>query len=1584
MTSFAEVLDAIREDAKTPREQGTLFERLMVQVLPQMPEQNFKAVWSWKDWPDRKRFSGMDGKDLGIDLVGQRTDDTFCAIQCKFYDETTAIQKGHIDSFFTELGKEPFETGLIITTSKWSDNAEKALVGQTKTVTRFDFSDLAKINVDWDLARPDRTKIKPDIKKLFPRQTEALKAVMEGFETHKRGKMIMACGTGKTLTSLHIAQKLVPRGGNILFLAPSISLLSQSLHEWAYQQAEPMQYLAVCSDTQVDKTQEDISVADLAIPATTDASKLKNAMALQPDKTNVVFCTYHSLERIRQAQQRNAPDFDLVICDEAHRTTGIDNPKQGETSYFSNINKEDYVKADKRLYMTATPRLYSEAAQAKAADAGITTFSMDDEAIYGPEFYRLNFSTAVEAGMLSDYKVLVLNIGQDYVNHKMQKVLASSQGLKIDDVGKIIGCYKALRDRGQQPNKNGEAPVMRRAVGFANTIKDSKKLKDAFSAVAADYDETEHDDFTCNTDHVDGTMSALERNKKLDWLRDDPGSSDAGEICNILFNARCLTEGVDVPSLDAVMFMQPRASEVDIVQAVGRVMRKAEGKTYGYIIVPVVVTADDDPQAAMQETGYKTVWRVLNALRAHDDRFNQTINKLDLNNKKPDQVDFIGLGLSEQEQAELEGDITSAFAENPRQETLDLWSSAIFSKMVEKCGERQYWENWAKDVADIHGKITARINALQKTNVQVDALWQEFYAGVKRNINDALTPQDATSMLAQHMITQPVFDALFEDYEFSVANPVSQNMSAVIARLHKQGLEAELESLNKFYQSVRDRASGIDNPEGRQRVIIELYEKFFKTAFPKTAESLGIAYTPIEIVDFVLASADHALQQEFGRSLSDENVHIIDPFTGTGSFINRLIQSDLIKDKDLPRKFAKELHANEILLLAYYIAGVNIEEAYHHRTKQSNYEAFPGLVLTDTFNLYERASEETGSLEERIFPENNARVTRQRNAPIRVVVGNPPWSAGQKLENDAAKNMAYPKLDASIRKSYAEKSKATLKRKLYDSYIRSFRWASDRIGEEGVIAFVSPSAWIDRSFGDGMRQTLQEEFTSLHIFDLRGDIRKNMFSKGAAREGQNVFGSASMNGVAISVLVRSKEAKQCQIYYHDIGDDLSRQAKIEKITKTNNIGGLDWQKITPNPDNDWINQRDPLFQTFKSMGSKDVKAGKISQPDTIFRVFSNGVVTNRDSWVYNFSYDKLAENMQAMIEFYNEQVEGFQKAKEKYYKLKIDDFIDNDPSKIKWTRGLKANLKMGKVGTFSTNKIRSSVFRPFEPEWIYFDKQFNSVPGQMPSFFPKPDSSNKLIAITSIGARQNFSVLMSDSIIDINALSPTQTFPRYYWNEKGEREDNITDACLREFQAICQDDGITGDDIFDYVYGVLHAPDYQKRFANDLKKELPRIPMPADAAAFAAFRKAGAQLAELHLNFETGPEYPLDILVNNDTFFPYVLEELDYKVKKMKWRKIGKIEDKTHLVYNNQITLGLFPDEAAHYQISGRSALQWLIDRYQVKTDKDSKITNDPNDWIEEQNDPQWLIKHIKRITYISVESTKIIKTLPPAVPPKS
>ena len=1650
------VLNEFRENSDSPRELGDKFERLMLNYLQTDPiyKECFSQVWMWMDFPKRGNMP-----DTGIDLVAViRDTGDYCAIQCKCYGENQTLEKSDIDSFFTTSGTNLFKKRMIIsTTNKWSKNAEAALDGQQIPVIRATIYNLENSPIDWDkfsLKNPDHLELKPK-KQIRTHQQDALEKVLTGFQTGDRGKLIMACGTGKTFTALKIAENFPRENNLILFLVPSISLLSQTLREWTAESDINFHSIAVCSDVNVGKNKKksqnddlaDLTINDLAFPPTTNAediiksyrafntpqppletgafdSPLESSPPLQGGVRGgltVIFSTYQSIQSISDAQKKGLPEFDLIICDEAHRTTGVTISGEDE-SYFVKVHNQDFIQAKKRLYMTATPKLYSDETKVQAQENDAFLCSMDDVNIYGKEFHRLNFGEAVSVGLLTDYKVMVLAVDEKFVSATFQQQLADANNeLNLDDAVKIVGCWNGLAKRlikdaqGEDIEDNNP---MKRAVAFSRSIKDSKKIVDVFADIINQYQQLNPDDedfLECNLDHVDGTQNSLERNSKLEWLKAEPPltptkGGNSGNICRILSNARCLSEGVDIPALDAVMFLTPRNSVVDVVQSVGRVMRKAEGKKYGYIILPVGIPADIPPEVALKDNQkYQVIWQVLQALRSHDDRFNDTVNKIELNKRRPPQIAVIGVGgKTENNGSSQSAKKGSSYKQLELNFPIEEWRNAIYAKIVTKCGDRQYWEKWAKNVADIADTHISRIKALlENSESEAKKVFDEFITGLHQNINPNVTEDEAIEMLSQHLITKPVFDALFEGYEFTKYNPVSQTMQRMLDVLEGQSLQKEVKTLEKFYESVRKKASGIDNAEGKQRIIIELYDKFFRAAFPRLVERLGIVYTPVEVVDFIIKSADFALKQEFGVGLSDEGVHILDPFTGTGTFMVRLLQSGLIKPEDLQRKFTSELHANEIVLLAYYIAAINIEESYHFLVQTSpltpllrgegnnenspisasergvggvrSYQPFNGIVLTDTFQMFENA----GYLLESIFPENNQRVINQKQRDITVIIGNPPYSVGQKTQNESNKNMKYEKLDAKIRNSYGKYSTAQLQRNLFSSEIRALRWASDRIDNKGIVCFVSNGSFIDSNAMDGFRKCLVDEFTSIYCFNLRGNQRTS--GEQSRKEGGKIFGSGSRATIAIILLIKNSSKKsENKVFYHDIGDYLSQKEKLDIIKDFGDISTIKWQEITPNENYDWINQRNDDFESFISLGDKKDKTSK-----TIFDVYSLGISSNRDAWSYNFSNLSLIKNMTKMIDFYNEQIEKFKIfLKEKRQSLndfeqtkkEVENFIDNDPKNISWTDNLKTNFGKLINHNFHHESLAKGAYRPYCKQWVYFNKDLTERRYQFPKIFPNQNLENLAICVTGIGASKDFSALITDVIPNLHFHDTCQCFPLYTYEKQSElgslfatatteqytKKENIPDSIFKEYQQKYQDKTITKSDIFYYIYGVLHSPEYKQRFASDLKKMLPRIPFTAD---FWTFSQAGRELAYYHLNYETIEPYELEEF-KKDLY----LDDKDYQVEKMVFGKNKNGIDKTIIIYNSKLTLSQIPLEAYEYIVNGKSALEWIMERYKVTKDKDSGIINDPNHWSE---NPRYIVDLVKRIVRVSLETVRIVKSLP-------
>ena len=1623
--SFQKLLEKYRKISFSQRDKGDRFERLMKAYLLTDPKyaHKFKKVWLWNEFPGRLDLGAF---DTGIDLVALTNEGDYWAIQCKCYQESSVIDKPAVDSFLStssrhfkgeDLKTYGFAHRLwISTTNKWGPNAKEAIRNQNPPVSRINLFDLIEAPLDWQKLDNGITgEVARTAKKtLRPHQKQALTQTNEHFKSNDRGKLIMACGTGKTFNSLRIAENETDGKGLILFLVPSISLLGQTLNAWYADALEPINAICICSDPEVTRNRkqlEDIdtsSVVDLAFPASTNVAKILHQFkGLETNSNNgltVVFSTYQSIEVIAKAQKELAKtnpkyaEFDLIICDEAHRTTGAKIDGQDESA-FVKVHDNDFIKSKKRLYMTATPRMYSDDVKSKAAQNDIPIWSMDKVDQYGEEMYRIGFGEAVEKNLLTDYKVLILTLSENDVPPAVQKMIMDKESeINTDDASKLIGCINALSKQilgDEGIIKETDPEPMRRAVAFCNTIAASKKITATFNSASDTYIselpiEKQGTMQMVASQHIDGTMDATKRSDLLSWLKSEPVQGE----CRVLTNVRCLSEGVDVPSLDAVLFLSARNSQVDVVQSVGRVMRKSDAtnKKYGYIIIPVVVPGDVEADKALDDNErYKVVWTVLNALRAHDDRFNATVNKIELNKNRPEQI-IVGrpeISFDENGNPIYPTDNDNGASSKNISDQLSLQfqelQNVVFARMVNKVGDRRYWEQWAKSVAEIAQRHTERITKLINENIKHQKVFDSFLKGLHKNINPSISQSDAIEMLSQHIITKPVFDALFEGYSFVKNNPMSQSMQKMLDLLEDESLEKDAETLDKFYQSVKMRAAGIDNAEGKQRIIIELYDKFFKTAFPKMVEKLGIVYTPVEVVDFIVHSVNDILIKEFGRSISDENIHVLDPFTGTGTFITRLLQSGLIAEKDLERKYKHELHANEIVLLAYYIASINIENAFHDATLDPNdgigkeiYHPFDGICLTDTFQLGE--SQDGEKLFSDMFPQNSKRVQRQQKAPLRIIIGNPPYSVGQKSANDNAQNQSYTKLDNRISETYAKLTNATNKNSLYDSYIKAFRWSTDRLDKTGgIIAFVSNGAWLDGNSADGFRKSLENEFTSIYVFNLRGNARTS--GELRQKEGGGVFGLGSRTPIAITLLVKNPDIKteKATIQYHDIGDYLDQKEKLKIITAFKSFANpqLPLKSIQPNIQGDWISLRNDVFGTFIPIGEKDDKSNK-----TFFKEFySRGLATARDAYCYNSLKSKLENTIKGFINYYEEQRGDFLKSFKNNRNLQIENFIDFSTNKVTWNRGLKNDLARNTKIEFRDKSVVIGLYRPFFKQHLYVARELNDMVYQIPKLFPKSTLSNLVICVSGLGGSKENTTIITNYIPDLNCLdSGTQCFPLYYYEEnnttqKGLFDENSDQQYIRRdaisdfiFERAKKQYGknVTKEDIFYYVYGFLHSPSYREMFANDLKKMLPRLPLVEDVKDFWKFRKAGRALAELHLNYETVAPFADAKVAGDDGKF--------YTVEKMRF---PKKDQKDCIIYNSKITISNIPAKAYEYIVNGKSAIEWIMERYQVTIHKESGIKNDPNDWAKEVGNPRYILDLLLSIINVSVQTVDIVEALP-------
>ncbi|NES89810.1 type ISP restriction/modification enzyme [Okeania sp. SIO2B9] len=864
-------------------------------------------------------------------------------------------------------------------------------------------------------------------------------------------------------------------------------------------------------------------------------------------------------------------------------------------------------------------------------------------------------------------------------------------------------------------------------------------------------------------------------------------------------------------------------------------------------------------------------------------------------------------------------------------------------------------ENWEKAatefgerVDNLGKKLVELIQSQRKTNKKFIAAFDGFSNICRQSINPNISDAAVEEMLIQHLLTERIFRQIFDNPDFTRRNIIAVEIEKVINALTSKSFSRNhfLEEVDYFYRALEEAAQTINNYSEKQHFLNTVYEKFFQGFAVKVADTHGIVYTPQSIVDFMVRSVDEILKKEFKKSLSDKEVHILDPFVGTGNFLMRVMRE--IRKTALPDKYKDELHCNEVMLLPYYIASMNIEHEYLEAT--GKYQPFEGICLVDTFSVQE-------ALQLDFFtPENTQRVQRQQDSKIFVVIGNPPYNAWQQNENDNNKNRKYEEVDRRVAQTYSKDSKATLKNSLSDPYVKAFRWAADRIKDEGIVALVTNNSFIDNIAFDGMRKHLAQDFSQIYVLDLGGNIRKNNSNKAI----YNVFDIKV--GVSINLLIKKKEGKksQCQIYYATVGEFWRKEEKYAYLEKCQHLGGIDWQEIKPDKKNTWLTaglQAD--FETFIPMGTKETKAAKGKVTDTIFKLFSNGVKTNRDVWAYNFNPDELAENIQRAIATYNEQVRKWQDRQDK--SVKVDDFVTYDDTQISWSGDLKDHLKRGIIVEYDKNHIRQSLYRPFTKSCLYFDARLNNRRYQFPYIFPTPETEkeNRVICVVN-EAQIPFSSQITNYIPCLHyGGRQTQCFPFYTYDEDGtNRQENITDWSLDTFRQKYQNPTINKWDIFYYIYALLHHPTYREKYADNLKRELPRIPYTSD---FHRFAKAGKRLAEIHINYEQQPEYPLTFIENEEV-------PLNWRVEKMKLSK-----DKTQLTYNEFLTLANIPPKVFEYRLGNRSALDWIIDRYQVKVDKRSDIENDPN----RLDDEQYIVRLIGQVITVSLETVDIVNNLP-------
>ena len=1585
-------------------------------------------------------------------------------MQCKFYQRNSSVPKSDIDSFISASERRFAHRFLVATNERWSGNSLATLQNASPAVTLITLKEFENSDIDWKALLAGKKKI---IRKKLLRdyQKEALDRVVSGFKTSDRGKLLMACGTGKTFTSLRIAEQLAEDDGGkglVLFLVPSLALVAQTISEWTHQAKLRLIPFAVCSDSKVGQTRNEgdedfMSTSDLPFPPTTDPVSLARKVSASFRKLRkgmvVIFSTYQSIDVIHQAQMLSGesddaciPPFSLIISDEAHRTASAflknvqpdpaaaklsdaesENgnaaaPDAGksepESPCFVRVHDNDYVHAARRLYMTATPKVFGVEARKQAADDpdDVVIYSMDDEQVFGKTFYEISFGRAVSLGCLVDYKVIILTVPAGVAQRYISPYAADTDILPASHAAKVIGCWRSLSklDISSEKSVGDDLQPMRRAVAFAQRISmepdavnlahpktSSRQFAAQFTKTVEAYIKGQKDSaakdgrkttpaedqlfgFRCETKDIDGGMNAVEKQSRLDWLRADPGE----ESCRILFNVRCLSEGVDVPSLDAVIFLSPRKSQVDIVQTVGRVMRKAPGKKRGYVIIPLVVADDKSPEEVLERNEeFRTVWQVLTALKSIDPNSVLVDGTL---KKVSDKIEIIamqdgpigkksGKGTSRRNPKKTKTPKTPDGQGELMFDHDEILEESIRAKLVRHVGNRREWADWAGEVGEICQAQAENIRkALDPSNpANTDSIrkFRGFKAEIAKALNDNVEDDVVIDMLSQHIVIRPVISALFSNYPFAEKNPISSAMTAMLEALDSTGYILATDRLNDFYSDVKRRCSSIKTLDDRQKIVVELFNSFFKLAFPKQQEKYGIVYTPIPIVDFIDRSVSDILKKEFGESIADDNVHILDPFTGTGTFITRLMK--LIPKDRLPYKYWHELHAHEIMPLAYYIAAINIESEFYALCPEESLKGYQPnriAVWTDTFAGRKKSDADIFTTD---LIDNQRRIDSENELPVRVIIGNPPYSVGQKSQNDDNQNDSYPELDERVKDTYiAGSANKGNKNSLYDSYIRAYRWASDRIGDRGVIGFVTNAGWIDSASSDGMRKCMEEEFSSIYIYHLKGNQRTS--GEESRRQGGKVFGSGRRAPVAIVILVKNPDTKEHgKIYFHEVADYLTAEEKLDGLDKDISVLHTGMQVLKPNDRHSWLNQENEDFYRFFRIDGK-----KTDEP-AIFENYSRGLQTGRDTWAYNSSRLTIQEKMSAQIDEYNRQL--------KLVQWDNPQPFSKDSTKIKWSGTLLTQFAARKIsGPFSEESCSVSAYRPFVKQILYYNRMWNEGSYQMPSIFPTGKEENRLICMCGVGVKE-FSVLMTGIITDLNVMVADQCFPLYLYDRDSERKPQdlfsqagssgkenrhyaITDNALTRFRKQYQTDSMTKEDIFYYIYGILHSEDYRKAFANNLMKDLPRIPLVPDLGMFRTFTEAGRRLADLHVNYESAEPYE-GVKIEGEDSRNYRVEQLKYGKIPGKTGNAGK--DKSVIVYNGSIVIRNIPLEAQEYVVNRKSALDWLVERIGVSVDKDSGIVNDFNKFAEEKGEPRYCLDLILRVITVSLETLRIVRSLP-------
>jgi predicted helicase len=1463
----------------------------------------FKAYF-WHEWASQK---GLPLQDTGIDLVAEKDGELY-AVQCKNWERQVSWRD--VGTFVGSLlrGDIDFKGGYLVATSI-TNEVERKIRELKKPIFFIPVEDLNEY-LDQAKALLEGKPLIKEKKQLRPYQELAVKSVLEGFQSRDRGKLIMPPGTGKTLVALRIAESF-GAGKLILFLCPSIALLDQSIKVWFKDSELPIHAYAVVSDRGVARDEELNRRSLLSFPATTSAEELLGAFRLEEDKLNVIFATYQSLDVIKSAQQQGLPEFDLIICDEAHRTAGVS--KKEETN-FKLVHSNENIKGKKRLYMTATPKVFDvgQEERERLEENLVKIFDMSDEVIFGPTFFEYSFRRAIEEGYLSPYRIVVMTVDKKEVQEKLYQYLMSQDSLSVDDTTKLVGLGKLIK--GEVHNEDG-TPLnlsIKRGIVFVNRVSKSKQVAEDFEAVFREYFSTQS---PADIKHIDGNMPVSEKRSRINWLR------QGGEKSHVLTNAKVLTEGIDVPALDFVAFFDPKESVVDIIQALGRVVRKAQNKEFGLVFIPLVLSTDKGTvDEQIERTSYRTLWQVINALASLDSAFQSQIR-----------VILIEDGNSTRETDPNRDNVIILERGNTQTSLFEPIRKYLSAKIVRsfRLGSI-FLRDWAQETAKTAKDLKDHVQIALEKDLSFRQKFEELRRALTTLLNESISDQDALNLIVQYILTKPIFDAVFEH-----KSPVDKILDSIF-EYFKHFLQNNIRDLDKFYEQVQAKASGLRNEEERQEFLRHLYTNFFSVAFKETTDEVGIAYTPVPLVSFIVKFVNYLTQKHFGKTLDDEGVVLLEPFAGMGTFISLAIEN--MDPQKLEEKLQrKEIWANEILLLPYMAMVKNIESTIARKT--GKHIPFETALWTDSFSLMEKLYEKQAPKLPMIIPEKfKELIDAQLKAKVNVIISNPPWRAWRENENVGRRNVRYENLRKRIEQTYAKYAKqlgATNVNSLYDTYIQALRMASDRI-EEGVIGFVLNNGWLKGLSGRGVRKALSEELAEVYVYDLRGDARAR-----SKKEGENVF--PIQTGNCLLFLVKRKDKKEsAKIHYKAVKDYATKEEKFAELREwEEKIDQIPWQEITPNQKHDWIDQGEEEFENF------------VKLDEVIFNTSSSALKTNRDAYAYNFSKDDLKKHMERLIGTFNEHLEKVWNGE--ITKKNVEERVEKAQRKIKWDDSLKNELfRLKETQRFRTDRVFPAFYRPFVPMWVYFDKVFNAGTYRLPSIFPTPDANNWAIVVSGVGKGRVFDAFITTKMVDI-CFHTTSVFlfPLYTYTEVktlygtvSQRQDNITDQALRLFRSALNDPNITKEDIFFYVCGVLSTPSYVERFRNNLSKELPRVPI---LDSFREISKLGRELAELHLAYQRYvwavvmkeekrnlPEYS-DLIVVADE------NALSEYVEKVRFDKENR-----EILINGKVKVQGIPEFALECKVGNYPPIKWVSEYLVREEDKDTGIVWDPRIKVEE------------------------------------